>query len=607
MPEVDLAPTLRPSAMVAAGDDGVQVRGKTMLPDGSKVRLRVTTSQGTTHEATTTAHAGAFAVRFPKDFQPLARLAPSVLYVDATGAAGFGGARAKLSQSEITLLVSVGGVRPELPIVFTDDFIDAQGKKDAEAAQWSRNRTLANLFMRSRGAAMMRIQQPAFDLAVPADWQWFQQSATLYDFEHRDRDWSSPLGNRVSGGFWNAVWPRWFNPTNDHPWDSDPTNKSFGNYRPYTFTNDPADLIVLHRLNGRSAVALTDGVTRNLLATQHRGTENFAQREASGRQETYTAGAFRYGMFNSGEWLTEGKGWFADPKHRDFAHGGVLNGRAVWALGETLKVAPKGLSAAELREAISLTTKFCLRDALPLKYAYRTSAGKVIWNRTDGEHAYLLMGLLAAYQADPGMKIDVGAGESAALRDLCADALDGLAEIVGVDGTWSRYGNSNAVNIIALADGARLLKDHARAVVWRAAAVRAADVWLALRFRPEEKREGSPLFSSRVAPGGDMTCVMAKKQLPQVSLYMNGHWLHALASMHALTGEARYKERGERLLGYLCGDNPLRIRLINELGAVCNNVADSDGDGQDDQIFWNGYPESTAFVQIGLLHWLDGR
>jgi hypothetical protein len=100
---------------------------------------------------------------------------------------------------------------------------------------------------------------------------------------------------------------------------------------------------------------------------------------------------------------------------------------------------------------------------------------------------------------------------------------------------------------------------------------------------------------------------MAKKQLPQVSLYMNGHWLHALAAMHALTGEARYKERGERLLSYLCGDNALRIRLINELGAVCNNVADSDGDGQDDQIFWNGYPESTAFVQIGLLHWLDGR
>ena len=92
-----------------------------------------------------------------------------------------------------------------------------------------------------------------------------------------------------------------------------------------------------------------------------------------------------------------------------------------------------------------------------------------------------------------------------------------------------------------------------------------------------------------------------------MSLYMNGHWLHALAAMHALTGEARYKERGDRLLGYFCGDNPLRIRLINEIGAVCNNVADSDGDGQDDRIFWTGYPESTAFVQIGLLHWLDAR
>ena len=593
--------------MVVAREGVVQIRGKTTLAEGAKIRLRVTTSQGTTHETTATAKAGMFSARFPADFQPQVKLAPSVLYVDATGAAEFGGPQARVSQSELTLLVSVGASRPELPFVFMDDFVDAHGRKDAESAQWNRNRALANLFMRSRGAAMMRIQKPDFDLAASADWQWFKQSATLYDFEHRDRDWSSPLGNRISAGFWNAVWPRWFNPTNDHPWDGDVSNRTQGNYRPYTFTNDPADLVVLHRLNARGNLGLVDGVTRNLLASQHRGPDNFALREASGRQENYTAGAFRYGMFNSGEWLTEGKGWFADPKHRDFAHGGVLNGRAVWALGETLKAAPNGLSAAELREAISLTTKFCLRDALPLKYAYRTPAGKVIWNRTDGEHAYLLMGLLAAYQADPGMKIEVGAGESAALRDFCADALDGLAEIVGVDGTWSRYGNSNAVNIIALADGARLLKHHARSAIWRAAAVRAADVWLALKFRPEEKREGSPLFSSRASPGGDMTCVMAKKQLPQVSLYMNGHWLHALASMHALTGEARYKERGERLLGYLCGDNPLRIRLINELGAVCNNVADSDGDGQDDQIFWNGYPDSTAFVQIGLLHWLDGR
>jgi len=593
--------------MVVAGEDGVLIRGSTTLAEGAKVRLRVTTSQGTTHETTATAKAGMFTARFPADFQPLAKLAPAVLYVDATGAAEFGGLQAKARQSEITLFISVGGVRPELPFVFMDDFTDGEGRKDGEAAQWNRNRTLANLFMRSRGAALMRIQKPAFELAVPADWKWFQQSATLYDFEHRDRDWSTPLGNRVAAGFWNAVWPRWFNPTNDHPWDGDASNRAQGNYRPYTFTNDPADLIVLYRLNGRGDIRLVDGVTRNLLASQHRGPGNFALREASGRQETYTAGAFRYGMFNSGEWLTEGKGWFADPKHRDFAHGGVLNGRAVWALGETLKASPKDLPAAELREAIALTAKFCLRDALPLGYAYLSPSGKVLWNRTDGEHAYLLMGLLAACQADPNMKIKVDAGESVALRDLCAEALDGLAEIAGADGTWSRYGNGNAVNIIALADGARLLQDHARAAVWRKAAVRAADVWLALKFRPEEKREGSPLFSSRVSPGGDMTCVMAKKQLPQVSLYMNGHWLHALAAMHALTGEARYKERGERLLSYLCGDNALRIRLINELGAVCNNVADSDGDGQDDQIFWNGYPESTAFVQIGLLHWLDGR
>lgn len=605
--EVDLAPTLRPSPIVSAGAEGVRIRGNTTLAEGAEIRLRVTTSSGTTHEAMTRARAGAFSARFPADFKPPAKLVPAVLYVDAIGSAGSGEAPAKPSQSEITLLFSVGGVRPELPLVFTDDFIDDQGRKDAESAQWSRNRTLANLFMRSRGAAMMRIRKPAFDLAAPEDWRWFRQSATLFDFEHRDRDWSSPLGNRVAAGFWNAVWPRWFNPTNDHPWDGDAANKTQGNYRPYTFTNDPADLIVLHRLNGRSAVALADGVTRNLLASQHRGAENFALREASGRQETYTAGAFRYGMFNSGEWLTEGKGWFADPSRRDFAHGGVFNGRAAWAIGESLKASPKGAMVAELRKALSLTAKFCLRDALPLRYAYRTAAGKVIWNRTDGEHAYLLMGLLAAQEADPALRIRLGPDEEVALRDLCADALDGLAEIAGADGTWSRYGNANAVNIIALADGARTLKTHPRSTVWRQAAVRAADAWLGLKFRPEEKREGSPLFSSRVTPGGDMTCVMAKNEHPQVSLYMNGHWLHALAAMHALTGEIRYQERGDRLLGYLCGDNPLRIRLINELGAVCNNVADSDGDGQDDQIFWNGYPESTAFVQIGLLHWLDGR
>ena len=593
--------------MVSAGEDGVLIRGSTTLAEGAKVRLRVTTSHGTTHEAKATAQAGKFAVRFPADFKPLVSLAPAVLYIDATGAAEFGGAQAKLSQSEITLLVSVGGIRPELPFVFMDDFTDTQGKKDAESAQWGRNRTLANLFMRSRGSAMMRIQKPDFDLAQPADWRWFKESATLYDFEHRDRDWSVPLGHRVSAGFWNAVWPRWFNPSNDHPWDGDPSNRSFGNYRPYTFTNDPADLVVLYRLNAAGAGALVDGVTRNLLASQHRESDNFALREVSGRQETCTAGAFRYGMFNSGEWLTEGTGWFADPKHRDFAQGGVLNGRAVWALGESLKASPKSALSAELREAIALAAKFCLRDALPLKYAYRTPSGKIIWSRTDGEHAYLLMGLLAAYQADPKMRLNLGDTETVGLRDLCAEALDGLAEIAGADGTWSRYGNANAVNIIALADGARLLQDHSRSAVWRSAAVRAADVWLALKFRPEENREGTPLFSSRATPGGDMTCVMAKKEVPQVELYMNGHWLHALAAMHALTGEARYKERGGRLLSYLCGDNPLRIRLINELGAVCNNVADSDGDGQDDQIFWNGYPESTAFVQIGLLHWLDGR
>jgi hypothetical protein len=606
-PEVDLSPSLHPSAMISAGAEGVLISGTTNQPAGADIRVRVTTSAGSSHEAKVRVEAGRFSVRFPADFHPAATLSPSVLYVDATSASEFGGPQAKTKQSEITLLVSVGGIRPELPLVFTDDFVDRADRKDLESAQWSRNRALANLFMRSRGAAMMRIQKPTFDLADSTDWRWFKESATLYDFAHRDRAWSAPLGGRVAAGFWNAVWPRWFNPSNDHPWDGDAKNTHQDNFRPYSFTNDLADLLVLYRLNGPGSPGLVDGATRNLLALQYRDPGNFALKEASGRQETYTAGAFRYGMFNSGEWMTEGKGWFANPQFRDFAHGGVLNGRAVWALGESLKAAPKSALAPQQREAISLAAKFCLHDAVPLKYAYRSPSGKVVWSRTDGEHAYLLMGLLAAYQADPEMKLQLGAGEAVALRDVCADGLDGLADIAGADGTWTRYGNSNAVNIIALADGARILKGHARSIAWRAAAVRAADKWLSLRFRPEEGREGSPLFSTRASPGGDMTCVLGKSGAFRVSLYMNGHWLHALAAMHALTGEARYKDRGDRLLGYFCGDNPLHIRLLNELGAVCNNVSDSDGSGRDDLISWTGYPESTAFVQIGLLHWLDAR
>jgi len=36
-------------------------------------------------------------------------------------------------------------------------------------------------------------------------------------------------------------------------------------------------------------------------------------------------------------------------------------------------------------------------------------------------------------------------------------------------------------------------------------------------------------------------------------------------------------------------------------------VTDFNNDGIEDQIGWDGYPESTAFVQIGLLHLLSPK
>lgn len=608
---IDLSITLKTGAVRQVTNEGFLIQGTTADADAEKVRIRVGTSSGLSHESSVTVSEGRFSCRYPQDFAAAPPLAPMLCYIDATDSPDFSAKDILSRQAEITLIITGGATAlPDLPLVFSDDFIDARGKKDQASAQWSRQRFLVNLFMRSRAACLMGIGRPTFDLATGSDFTWFKENATLYDFDHRDRDWTTPLNHRVARGFWQAVWNRWFNSGNDHPWDGNAANQDPANYRPYTFTNDPANLLSLYRMkqgikpvvadNRRS---LADEVQANLLAMQHATPDNFALKEADGRFEHYTAGAFRYGMFETGEWLTEGTGWFVNAKFRDFAWGGVFNGRAIWSLGEALKADPDAKDAEQLRSAIALALRYCLHDGIEHGYTLKTKSGLPIWNRTAGEHAYMLLGMAAACQVAPEMPVKLGENDPARpLHAITVDALDALAERAAPDGNWTKYANSTATNIAALAEGSRTFPSHPHAPRWKSAAMKAADHWLALQFTAAQP---TPMFGHMIEDGR-MTFVLAKGDPPHIPLYVGGHWLHALAVLHAVTQEPRYADRAHAILSYYCGANPLRVRLLNELGAVNNRVTDTDQDGLEDHIAWNAYPESTAFVQIGLLHLLQG-
>jgi hypothetical protein len=612
-PIVDLREILLPSPVREVAAGSVILSGKAATADGQSVRVRVTTSLGCSFEAKTTVSGKHFACRYPQEFAGAPPLSPMLLYVDATDAAEFGGKEMLEHQAEALLIVSGTNCHEvaDLPLVLTDDFVDAHGKKDAEASQWPQNRALVNLFMRGRGATLMRIGRSDFDLAKPADFTWFKQHATLYDFDHRDRDWSQPLGNRAARGFWQAEWNTWFNHSNDHPWDGNPENHDPANYRPYTFANDAADLLVLYRSRRKlphavadNRDALADEVLTNLLAMQHRGADNFALREASGHQEHYTAGAFRYGMFTTGQWLTEGVGWFVNPQFRDFVRGGVLNARCVWALGESLKAQPEGPYAARICDAIVLALRFCLHDGIAHKYTRLTDAGHLVWGGIPGEHAYLLLGMLAAAEVVPDLPVQLADEQPVRpLRAVCAEALDALTEITLADGTWSHYANVDATSIAALATGSRVLYDAEGAARWKTVAARAADVWIALKPLPEERTAPLSLFGHRKGTG--MTYYLGNESHPHVALYVSGLWLQALADLYAVTQDARYADRAHAILAYYCGNNPLHARILNEIGGVNNRVTDADHDGIEEELRWNAYPESTAFVQIGLLHRLN--
>jgi len=101
-----------------------------------------------------------------------------------------------------------------------------------------------------------------------------------------------------------------------------------------------------------------------------------------------------------------------------------------------------------------------------------------------------------------------------------------------------------------------------------------------------------------------MTHIWSRGGKAQYFYYQDGHWIQALADVYALTGDVRYRARAEAIISYLCGNNPWQMRIFNELGAVYNWTDDTDGDGIEDLVRQDMYPESTAFCQIGILHFL---
>lgn len=600
-PVVDLRETVRTSPMMPLLES-VPISGSTKLPDGSQIRIRVTTSLGAVTEVIAPVSGGKFTCRYPKDFPQAPALSPSLLYIDAIA-----GNDPLKQQAEATLIIKGHGIDrwPDLPSAFTDDFIDANGKKDQAAASWELNRTLVNRFMTSRGARLTSIGRTSFDLGTAKDFERFRRAVTLYDFDYRDRDWSTPLGHRTARTFWQAEWNSWFNSGNNHPWDGNLDNKKPDNFRPYTFANDLADLLILHEMRRNLPRAVKDNRDAmcnesllNLLALQNQGPTSFALPEKDKRHESYTVGAFRYGMFETGEWLTEGTGWFVNEKAGDHRHGGVFNGRAVWAMGESLKANSDGPLATRTLDAIKRTLKFCLHDGISPKYTRMTPGGLPFWKQA-GEHGYLTLGMLAACSVAPNEKVLLDPTKPARpLKDITAEALDALTQMVNVDHHWTKYPDQDAMGLAALAQGALTLPDHPHAHQWKAAAIKAADGWISAKQDPSERAAPCPHFGRRT--GTNMTYYIGGKKEVHVNLYISGLWLHALATTYQLTGDTRYRDRSLAMISYLCGDNPFHARLLNETGGVYNIIRDTDG--PDSSMGWDAYPESTAFFQIGLLH-----
>jgi hypothetical protein len=607
-PPISLSETVLPTPLLDVRRQTAVIAGRVRQPASARVLIRVTTGLGRSCSAVFPVVGGQFRCEYPSGFDGAPPLRLGTLFIDATTDPDFNVARPGHVQAEAMLIVHGGAAsRPDLPSAFTCDLLDRAGRVDQGSVEWPTVRALVNLYMHSQAARTVRVGRPDFDLARAADLRWFKENLSLYEFDYRDRDWSRPLGHRVRRTFWQSVWNTWFNSSNDHPLDGNAANRAQSNYRPYGFANDFADLLVMYSMRrpctaplDDNLATLTDEAAENLLAMQHLEASNFALPDTRGRREFYTTGAFRYGLFEDGDFLVEGKGWFYNPQFRDYADGGVLNGRAVWALGEALRQNPHGPVAPRIQIALTRALKFCLQDGRAGRYVKETARGHVYW-RDAGEHAYLVLGMLAACAVAPEVVVPLDdTAPARPLRALCVQSLEALADLEQPAHQWSIYPNVDAMAVAALAEGALLFPDEPAAARWRQTATRVTDAWMAARVDPRERAAPAPQFGLRVGPDR-MTYIWSKGGRLRLFYYQDGHWIHALADLYALTGAAPYRARAHALVACLCGHNPWQARLFNELGGVYNWTDDTDGDGIEDLLKQDMYPESTGFCQIGIM------
>ena len=583
------------------------------------VFIRVTSSKtGLSYISSAKVKGKKFKISFPLNFENAPDLVPAMYMIDASRDSAFKVTSKNDQQAEAAVFVKNGSKEfPDLPSGFCNDLTDKNGNTDEKSSDYKIVKPLMNLFMRSKASFDTNIGNTDFDLDNSSDMIYFKENIALFDFNNRDRDWNKPLNNRPAKTFWKSVWNTWFNSSNDNPLDGNPKNSDYKNYMPYSFANDYTDSLIMYimrqdkRINPLDDNLLNmcrEGV-ENLVAMQHQEDSNFALVDHRGKQEKYTKGAFRYGMFINGNYMTEGIGWFYNPAFLDYINGGVLNGRAMWGLGESVKYDPENPFNEKIYEAFSMGLQFCLNDGFYGGYTKKTLNGNVYW-KDDGEHAYLVIGMCAMANVKPNMyAFTDNYGKKYNLTEASVMSLNAIKDNMKPDGSWAMYPNTDSMAVAALADGYLTFPNHPDAKKWLQTAQKSADSWLDLKIIENEYKGEIINFGLRLESDG-MTYNWGRVASDWTSLnyifyYQTGHWIHALSRLYKATGNEKYKKRCEKMIGYLLGNNPLGTRILNETGGVYNWSEDRDKDGFEEFYAQNMYPESTAFSQIGIMHFFD--